>query len=122
MGLTLGGLPDYGWYRIPLYPFLCIGGAVFVVDMVRRPDLFRAVIFTILALLTSVHYAAADLFRSPWVFRWALLFALLPFALHYLYRESRTRSSAQGVAALLVAFFVLANVGVVVRFLSVYLP
>ena len=121
MGLVLGGLPDYGWYRIPLYPFLCIAGAVFVVDMVQRPDLFRAVIFTILALLTSARYAAGDLFQSPWTFRWALLFALLPFALHFSLRESRTRAVAQGVAVLLVAFFVLANVGVVVRFLSVYL-
>ncbi len=88
--------------------------------MVGRPDLFRAVIFTVLALLTSSRYALGDALASPWSLRWLLFFALLPFALHFVLRGPRSRGVAQGVAALLVALFVLANVRIVLDFLRVY--
>ena len=121
LGLTLNVLPDYGWYRIPLYPFLCVAGAVFVVDMARRPDLFRAVIFTVLALMTSLRYVGRDAFDSPWVFRWALFFALAPFALHFVLRRQRSEAWARGFAVLLAALFVLVNVRIVLNFLPAYL-
>jgi hypothetical protein len=122
MALALGDIHDYGWYRIPLYPFLCIAGAAFLVDMVDRVDLFRAAIFTGLALMTSLQYlTTSGLFASAWGLRWVLFLSLLPFAAHFVFSSSKTRFLAQSGAVLLVAAFVLANVLIVMNFLPIYL-
>jgi hypothetical protein len=122
LALSLGALPDYGWYRIPLYPFLCIAGAAFVADMVDRADLFRAAIFTGLALMTSLQYlATGGVWGSAEGLRWVLFLSLLPFAAHFVFSNSKTRLLAQSAAVLLVAAFVLANVVIVMRFLPIYL-
>jgi hypothetical protein len=121
MAVALGDLHDYGWYRIPLYPFLCIAGAGFVVDMVNKADFFRAAIFTSLALMTSLQYlATGGLFASSSDLRWVLFLSLLPFAAHFVFNNSKTRLLAQSVAVLLVAAFVLANVRIVMDILSIY--
>jgi hypothetical protein len=122
LALALGDIHDYGWFRIPLYPFLCIAGAVFVVDMVTKADLFRAAIFTGLALMTSLQYlATGGLFVSAADLRWVLFLSLLPFAAHFVFQNSKTQLLAQSAAVLLVAAFVLANVRIVMDFLPIYL-
>lgn len=121
LALSLGDLHDYGWYRIPLYPFLCIAGAVFVGEMVDRADLFRASIFTALALMTSLQYlTTGGLFASAWGLRWILFLSLLPFAVHFVFQNSKTRLLGRSAAVVLVAAFVLANVRIVIHFLPIY--
>jgi len=122
LAFSLGDIGDYGWFRIPLYPFLCIAGAAFVVDMVDRADLFRAAIFTGLALMTSLHYLVTGrLLGWTWILQSVLLLSLLPFAVHFVFPNSKTRLLAQSAAVLLVAAFVLANALIVMHFLPIYL-
>lgn len=121
LAISLGDIGDYGWFRIPLYPFLCIAAGAFLVDLVRNPDLFRAGIFTVLALMTSLQYlATAGLFVPAWGLKWLLFLSMLPFAAHLVFASSRTRILAQGGAVTLVAAFVVANVLVVMHFLPIY--
>jgi 4-amino-4-deoxy-L-arabinose transferase-like glycosyltransferase len=42
---------DYGWYRIPLYPFLAIGGASLFASFIKNPDFFKGSIITALGIL-----------------------------------------------------------------------
>ncbi len=121
LAVTLGEVGDYGWHRIPLYPFLCIGGGVFLVEMVRKADLFRAGVFAVLALMTSLHYLAAEeMFVSASSLKWILFAAMLPFAAHFAFPDSKAGPIAQGAAVLLVAGFALANVLVVLHLVSIY--
>lgn len=121
LAVGLGQHFDYGWYRIPLYPFLSIAGGVFLVGLVREADLFRASLFIILGLMTSVTYALPGvLWQSPWPVRWILLLCLLPFAADLALRGAATRRLARATAILLVAAFLAANVAVALRFVAVY--
>jgi 4-amino-4-deoxy-L-arabinose transferase-like glycosyltransferase len=50
----------YGWYRIPLYPFLCVAAGVFLEEMVEASDLFHVLPFAITAVITGLLYAFHD--------------------------------------------------------------
>jgi hypothetical protein len=122
LSISLGEIGDYGWFRIPLYPFLCIAAAVFVVDMVRRADLFRAAIFASLAMMTSLQYLVkGDVLVPAWSLKWVLFLSMLPFATHFAFPNPRTRLLARIAAVLLVAVFVGANILIVMNCLRIYL-
>jgi hypothetical protein len=51
----------YGWYRIPLYPFLCVAAGIYLEEMVEGSDLSRVFPFAITALATGILGAFHDL-------------------------------------------------------------
>ena len=53
-GLIIFGGEDFGWYRMPLYPFLLIAAAYIVVKLIKKPDFFAGFIFVTTAIATSL--------------------------------------------------------------------
>jgi 4-amino-4-deoxy-L-arabinose transferase-like glycosyltransferase len=39
------GFWTFGWYWLPMFPFLCIAAAIFIIDLWNEPDLFRGFCF-----------------------------------------------------------------------------
>jgi hypothetical protein len=102
----------YGWYRIPLYPFLCVAAGVALEKMIARADLFRVFPFAITAVSTGALYAWA---RSPSLIQSksaVALFALVALA-PYLVRLAFDRPVTAGLARLatwvLLAIFLLTS-------------
>lgn len=71
----------FGWYWVPIYPFLCMAGGVFLFDFWRRPDLVRGALFVLTALFMAVHAQRGGEPEALTVTRGATLVCLLPFAL-----------------------------------------
>jgi len=88
----------YGWYRIPLYPFLCVAAGLYLEAMIEEANLYRVLPFAMSAVAGSLLYALPEAIGQSRSVAW--LFA------------AATR--------LLVVVFVLANVATVGRLLEVY--
>jgi len=50
------GSGNYAWYTIPFLPFLVIAMAVFVWDLITRPDIFKIAIFLALPFASSFYW------------------------------------------------------------------
>lgn len=93
----------YGWYLMPIYPFLCLGAGRFLADLWEDPDFARGMIFVGLALMYSMNFTVdtawarlvvnSDEIRG-WVTAFVAVF-LLPYALHQALPSRITRAVAR---------------------------
>jgi 4-amino-4-deoxy-L-arabinose transferase-like glycosyltransferase len=111
----------YGWYRIPLYPFLCVAAGLYLETMIEEADLYRALPFALSAVAGALLYALPDAVGQSrpvaWLFAAA---ALVPFLPGLFGAGEPARRVARAGAGLLLVIFVLANVATVGRLLEVY--
>ena len=120
--LTADTRAVYGWYRLPLYPFLCLAGGKFLSEWWEERDLSRGFLFAVTALATTFyHLLPATAERSrPAV--WAVFGIACAAPLVDLLLPSRLggRLRRWGVALSLAAFFA-GNVLIVDRQVPIYL-
>jgi 4-amino-4-deoxy-L-arabinose transferase-like glycosyltransferase len=111
----------YGWYRIPLYPFLCVAAGLYLDAMIEEADLFRALPFALSAVAGALLYALPEALGQSrpvaWLFAAA---AILPFLPAMMREGEPGRRVARAGAGLLLLVFLLANVATVGRLLEVY--
>lgn len=122
LGLTADTRGVFGWYRLPLYPFLCLAGGLFLAEWLREKDLARGFLFGITGLATSLSYALPDAMETS---RLSVLLLLLlvcaaPFWLMLRPSTTATRLRNASVAACLILFF-LSNLLIVSRQVPIYL-
>jgi 4-amino-4-deoxy-L-arabinose transferase-like glycosyltransferase len=46
----------FGWYIVPLYPFLCLGAGDFLADLWKRPTLLGGALFVVLLVMYSLNF------------------------------------------------------------------
>ncbi|MCA9582829.1 MAG: glycosyltransferase family 39 protein, partial [Myxococcales bacterium] len=51
---------SFGWYILPLYPFLCLGGGRFLADLWEEPDAIRGGLFVFLAIFYGFNFLGTD--------------------------------------------------------------
>lgn len=113
----------YGWYRIPLYAFLCVAAGIYLDEMIRESDLFHAAPFAMTAVVTGLIYALpADM--GSVLDKWAVVsFATVVFA-PYLARLVRdtpmTVRLARAATFLLVITFLATSIVTVNGLLEIY--
>lgn len=127
MGLASGSW-HYGWYVLPIAPFLCVGAGRFLADLWERPELLRAAIFVLVPLAAAVYFA----FDPRWVQsmdsnadmrRWMMLFTvgwLVPYGLVQVRRTPALTSVARVTTALALAVFAVLNAWTIVRYDVLY--
>ena len=79
----------YGWYAMPLFPWLCLGAGAFIVDAWRETDIVRGGILSFVFLFYTLNFAFSPEWIRSWLFhievRWLVTTVLLaswgPFAL-----------------------------------------
>ena len=111
----------YGWYRVPMYPFLCVAAGVALQDLIDDPDLFRAFPFAITAVASGILYALPEPWQSARPI--AVLFAILavaPFVPRLVWDRPWARRTARAGAWTLVVAFLIANVATVRGLLEIY--
>ncbi|MFW5921448.1 MAG: ArnT family glycosyltransferase [Polyangiales bacterium] len=104
----------FGWYWMPLYPFLCLGAGKLLDDLWRRPDILRALLFVGLLLMYSLNFTmdpqwAKQAGHWPQIRTWVtilLAVALVPYALAQGFRSAPTRGLARAITAAGLVLFV----------------
>jgi len=54
LGLIVFGGEDYGWYRLPIYPFLIIAASYIVVQIIKKPTFLTGELFVLTAITTGL--------------------------------------------------------------------
>jgi hypothetical protein len=123
IALTADHRVIYGWYRIPLYPFLCVAAGTALERMISRGDLYRVFPFAITAVATGALYAWSGeplLIQSkPAVALFALI-ALLPFLVRLAFESALTERIARLATWVLLAAFLLTSLIIDDGLLEIY--
>jgi hypothetical protein len=138
MVLTADFRVVYGWYHIPLYPFLCVAAGIYLDEMIEASDLFRVFPFAATAVATGILYAchslpfaaAAEstprttLPASLALTKGVVLLVVVAFLAPYLARLIRevpaTALAARAATLLLLIVFVVTSVATVRDLLEIY--
>ncbi len=97
----------FGWYRLPLYPFLCLAGGLYLHDLLRRPDFPRAALFSLPVLfLTLDGMRDLGIQENRTTIRIMLAGGLLPFAVHTFFPNLHLERFGRSAAGLLIALAV----------------
>jgi hypothetical protein len=138
LALTADHRVIYGWYRIPLYPFLCVAAGLYLEEMLREADLGRVFPFAATAVAGGLVYAfrpypfavaAETVFRAAAPIHFAqtkpavllfLVVAVLPFVLRLAWERPWTARLARGAALLLLVVFLATSVATVRDALETY--
>lgn len=91
------GNHTFGWYMIPVYPFLCLGAGDFLEGLLRKPTFFGGGLFAILFVMYSMNFTV-DVEWAKQPEAWPglrrditlyLLVSLSPYALAQVWRHNR---------------------------------
>lgn len=115
MALSSGNW-HFGWYMMPIYPFLCLGAGRFLADLWEGPELVRGTLFVVLLVMYGMNFTLGvqeAIFMHNWpmirerVYGF-VLGGLAPFALAHAFPSRPTRGLARlAVLAGMAAFVVL---------------
>jgi 4-amino-4-deoxy-L-arabinose transferase-like glycosyltransferase len=109
------GTWHFGWYFLPLYPFLCLLSGRFLEDAWHSPELLRGLAITgLLVLYGFTFFVDPERQNSFWywpVYRervtWIVLAFIVPFGLAHVFRTRLTTRLAQlSIVAAMVAVLV----------------
>jgi dolichyl-phosphate-mannose-protein mannosyltransferase len=113
----------YGWYRIPLYPFLCVAAGVLLEEMLEEADLYRVFPFAFAAVSTGALYAWAAspaLIQSKTAVALFGLVALAPYAARLAFERPITVRLARAATWLLLALFLFTSLRTIDGLLEIY--
>jgi len=112
----------FGWYRLPLYPFLCLAGGLYLAEWWREKDFARGFLFGMTGLATSLSYALPVATESSRLSVLLLLLLVSAGPLWVMLRPSpaATRIRTLAVATCLVLFFA-SNLIIVAQQVPIYL-
>ena len=123
--IALGsGSWTFGWYSMPLVPFLCIGAGLFLADLWKKPNLLGGAFLSLLLVMYTLnflhdpaHMKAPPNWSSLRHLITAVIFALLaPWALVEIWRSAPLERLARFAFVTSLAIFV----GVSARFVVTY--
>ncbi|HKB07065.1 MAG TPA: PA14 domain-containing protein [Candidatus Polarisedimenticolia bacterium] len=124
LAMTADSRVIYGWYRIPIYPFLCVAAGIVLEDMLEEADLYRVFPFAIAAVSTGVLYMTPEWMKQPEPAKiLTILFgtlALGPYLIRLAVDRPLTARLARGATWALLALFFLTNLGAIDRLLEIY--
>ncbi len=111
----------YGWYRIPLYPFLCIAAGLYLEAMLEESDLYLTFPFAAAAVSAGFLYALpSSIAQTKMVMAAFALLSLGPFVPRLMRDRPRTRALARAGTWLLLILFVVTSVTTVRGALEIY--
>ena len=111
----------YGWYRAPLYPFLCVAGGLYLDDWLEEPDLLRGFLFAVTAVASGLLYALPEPWAQSRTVAWGFaILAVAPFLPRLLSDGKVARRLAAWGALALLIIFVCASVATVGGALEIY--
>lgn len=114
----------YGWYVMPLLPWLCLAAGGFLHDAWRETDVVRGAILAFVLLFYTLNFTFSPEWIRSWLFhvevRWLVTIVLLtswgPFALATALPSVQTKWIARAAVAILVGIVVVQSALFVLRY------
>jgi len=113
----------FGWFLMPLYPFMAIAGGLFLRDFISKPNTARALLpLLVLMAVPLKELLPEELCKSAWLFRWYLAVGILPFLAFDFYKHRITATVAKVACYTYIAFVIVMNVYSVYHLPDLYDP
>jgi len=121
LALTADHRVIYGWYRLPLYPFLCVAAGLYLDRMLDDADLASTFAFAVTAVVSALLYALPEPIGQAKQVAWLFAaLALAPFLPRLVSDRPWTARLARAGAMALFIVFLLANLATVRDLLPIY--
>ncbi|OQZ03636.1 MAG: hypothetical protein B6D34_06865 [Candidatus Brocadia sp. UTAMX1] len=113
----------FGWFLIPIYPFMAIAGGLFIRDLISRPNTAKALLILLILLAVPLReILPSNLYKSQWLFRYYLAIGILPFLAFDFFKHRITAAIAKTACYLYLSFFLTINIYVVYHLPDLYDP
>jgi hypothetical protein len=121
----------FGWFLMPIYPFMAIAGGLFWRDFISRPNTAKALLLLLVLMAVPLkEVLPVELCKSAWLFRWYLAVGIVPFLafdfLQYLSLPPRKNqivgTIAKGACYAYISVFIVMNVYMVYHLQDIYDP
>lgn len=121
----------FGWFLMPIYPFMAIAGGLFWRDFISRPNTAKALLLLLVLMAVPLkEVLPVELCKSAWLFRWYLAVGIVPFLafdfLQYLSLPPRRNriigAIAKGACYAYISVFIVMNVYMVYHLQDIYDP
>jgi 4-amino-4-deoxy-L-arabinose transferase-like glycosyltransferase len=113
----------YGWFLMPLYPFMAIAGGLFMRDFISKPNTAKALlILLVLVAIPLKEILHEDLYEASWLFRSYIAIGILPFLISDFLRNQITARIAKGACYAYISLFIVMNVYIVLHLPDIYDP
>lgn len=120
--LSTDTLP-FGWFLMPIYPFMAIAGGLFIRDVISKPNTAKAlVILLILIAVPLKEVLPVNLYKSPWLYRYYLAIGIIPFLAGDFLKHRITAAIAKTACYLYLLLFVMINIYIVYHLPDLYDP
>ena len=114
---------SYGWYFLPLYPFMAIAGGLFMRDFIAKPNTAKALLLLLVLMAVPLkEILPDDLSGSPWLFRGYLAVGTLPFLVSDFIKNQITRLVARVFCYILISSSIFINIYIVYHLPDLYDP
>jgi PA14 domain-containing protein len=121
LALTADHRVIYGWYRVPLYPFLCVAAGLYLDRMLEEGDPITTLGFAITAVLSAFLYALPEALAQARPAAWIVaILAVAPLVPRLVIDRPWTVALARAGAVTLLVAFLVANVATVRDLLTIY--
>ncbi|OHB39752.1 MAG: hypothetical protein A2Y09_08055 [Planctomycetes bacterium GWA2_39_15] len=114
---------SYGWYFLPLYPFMAIAGGLFMRDFISKPNTAKALlILLVLVAVPLKEILPENLNNSQWLFRCYLALGILPFLVFDFLKNRITGIIAKTTCYIYISFLIIMNIYIVYHLTDLYDP
>lgn len=114
---------SYGWFLMPLYPFMAIAGGLFMRDFISKPNTAKALlILLVLVAIPLKEILPAELYKAAWLFRYHLAVGILPFLAFDFLKNRITARIVKVACYTYISLFIVMNVYIVYRLADIYDP
>lgn len=114
---------SYGWFLMPVFPFMAIAGGVFLKDFISQPNTARAILLLLVPLAVPLKEVLPENFiNSPWLFRGYLAVGLLPFLAADFFKHRITETVVRVSCYALISIFIVVNVYIIYHLQDIYKP
>ncbi len=113
----------YGWFLMPVFPFMAIAGGVFLRDFISRPTTARATLLLLVPMAVPLKEVLPEnLINCPWLFRGYLAIGLLPFLASDFFKHRITETAARVSCYTHIFIFIVINVFIIYHLADIYKP
>ena len=113
----------FGWFLMPIYPFMAIAGGLFMRDFISKPNTARALLLLLVLMAVPLkEILPGDLYKAPWLYRGYLAFGVLPFIASDFFRNRVTAAIARAASYTYISLFIMMNIYIVYHLPDLYDP
>lgn len=113
----------FGWFLMPIYPFMAIAGGLFIRDLISKPNTAKALLILLILMAVPLkEVLPVNLYKSQWLFRYYLAIGIMPFLAFDFLKSRITATIAKAACYTYIFLFIMINIYIVYHLPDLYDP